>query len=155
MLIGLTFADLGRAEAAIGATRPELGDEEGFQEWSRRLSGTFLQDDGGPQAFALIPTFTDGAVSDPVGWTEAYGFSILDTEAVVEAGQPPGTVTSFVVRVTGADIDAAVSTDPVWSSDLEVVEGEDGPYYQWSTEGEVDPERRGPGRPLGRGGLLA
>jgi hypothetical protein len=85
------------------------------------------------------------------------GFDVTAIEQEIAVDQPPSELRIDRVAVERDDVVAAVEDDPVWSSDLETVEIDAGSYFDWSggDEGQLDPSRRTPMRPLGTGGQLA
>ena len=85
-------------------------------------------------------------------WERAFGFSMLDVDAGIQAGYRGGEVDVWTGRMTRDAVAAAVSTDPEWSDDLVA-----GPGYWCWTEHPDQPvlDRTSAARPVGQAGCLA
>lgn len=152
-LIGLSAIDLTRTTASSGLSPPDPDDPTATDRWLLQLTGFEAPEGTGANAGLLRGIYTQGA--DVADWRLAFGFSVLETEALAIAGSPPTSTTIFAVSVPPEEIEQAVTTDPVWSGDLRIDDGPAGPIYVWSDDGSPVPDRISGARPLGRGGLLA
>jgi hypothetical protein len=84
------------------------------------------------------------------------GFTMFDVDREITVEAPPHNVTIAETRVEPEEIAAALESDPLWSSELSMVEHADGGYFQWGDDPTApDPDLRSPMRPLGQGGQLA
>lgn len=102
------------------------------------------------------PVLFQESALDVDGARAEVGFSMLEIGRELAVLAPPNRTVVADVAVSGAAIEQAVTTDPLWSPDLRVVPTADGDYYAWGDEDfAIDPARRSPLRPLGQGGQLA
>ena len=85
----------------------------------------------------------------------AIGFSLVDADQEISAGQPPDVVTVVTGRIDPDRVEKAVTTDPEWKDDLERADHGGGTYYRWGPERRLNPDRIGPVRPVGVGGRLS
>lgn len=84
------------------------------------------------------------------------GFTMFDIDREISVQSPPHNIAIAEVRVSPDDVAAAVQSDPLWSSELTMVEHPDGGYFQWGDDPMATQlELRSPMRPLGQGGQLA
>ncbi len=84
------------------------------------------------------------------------GFSMFEIDREAALVAPPYRVIVADTTVPATAIADAVTTDPLWSADLNAVESETGPYWTWGDDPMAqDISRRSPMRQLGQGGALA
>ncbi len=83
---------------------------------------------------------TDQFGSDPdvTGWRRAFGFSVIDTNAVIEVdGAGIRSVQIFATEIDAAAVAAATSNDPDWSSIRRDVSFGDLSYTTWGDDPAV------------------
>jgi hypothetical protein len=102
-----------------------------------------------PQLFGQYFTQVDEARAE-------VGFTMLDVDREITVQSPPHSIVIAETRVTPDEVTTAVESDPLWSSELRMVEQPDGTYFEWGEDPTAqDLARRSPMRPLGQGGQLA
>jgi hypothetical protein len=102
-----------------------------------------------PQLFAQTAALADEARAE-------VGFSMFEIEREIAVLAPPRNVMIAETAVTPEDVDTAVGTDLLWSSELTTVEHAAGTYFQWGDDPAApNVDRISPLRPLGQGGQLA
>ncbi len=84
------------------------------------------------------------------------GFTMFDVDREITVQSPPNDIIIAETRVTPEDVTAALDSDPVWSSELRMVEDANGGYFEWGDDPLAQHlERLSPMRPFGQGGQLA
>jgi hypothetical protein len=107
-----------------------------------------------PAMAASIDTFGQGLpILDE--WRTQLGITVLDVDRSALAGYPPNELIVWEGDIDPDRVEAAVTSDPDWSGDLETIETAGGSYYLWGGDPiRVDTSRTSTVRPLGRGGCL-
>lgn len=141
--------DYRAAIAALGQEPPSGDDTEAVREF---LSALTTQTS--PPILVLPVGFGDRAF-EIEAWKEQFGFSFLDVDRDVLAGQPPDELFAVQGAFAPGAIDSAVKADPVWSDDLTEAEHDGEPYFLWSDPMVSAFDKASGPRPLGRGGALA
>ena len=103
---------------------------------------------------ALIPDLLRDPAPDFADLTADLGIDPNQVFLAITAGTPPETYQVLEGDFDAAAIDAAVRSDPIWSSLLSTAEHRGVTYYAWGDDFEVDTSRVTPVRPVGRGGRL-
>ncbi len=90
-------------------------------------------------------------------WYTAFGLSILDVDREATAGRPPNAIFIWEGAIDPAEVEAAVTSDPDWSADLNTYSHSSGyDYWCWGDDPlAINIDRRDSVRLLGQGGCLA
>src|SRR5690606_6889913 len=135
----VTYGDLARAEQIAGLDRPtDLTDREALAEHVGALTGIRFDEPPGEVA-ALLPEASSPAhlSTDPGGFVDDVGWSILQVDTFVELPTPPHRVTVLTGDFDEAALDGALD------------DAGDGTWVAGDPEGTFDIANRTPARPLG------
>jgi len=135
----VTYGDLARAEEIAGLDRPtDLADREALADHVGAVTGTRFDEPPGEVA-ALLPEASSPAhlATDPQGFVDDVGWSILQVDTFVELPTPPHRVTVLTGDFDEAALDGALD------------DAGDGAWVAGDPEGTVDVAHRTPARPLG------
>lgn len=143
--------DFDLAAEGAGIDRPDDGASEEEVARSRIL---LMNEVPGPQTF---PTASTGAMSSPYPQAsrEEVGFTFEDISRDLFAGEAPEQIEVLQGGIDAETVEAAVTSDPTWSDELDRAEANGTEYYTWLDDGEVRLELRSPLRQIGNSLRLA
>ena len=143
--------DVASAADAVGLTAPEpVASEDEVGAYLSPLSGV---GDDATVAVALPQILLQRAIDD-AGWREEVGFGVIDLSAEVTSGQQPDDLHTFFGDFDEGTVEQAVSTDPVWSGQLDEVEHGDATYWSWGEDRAIDPSSISTVRRIGESARL-
>lgn len=108
------------------------------------------------ETFAQPPALFGNSAFDVDTARSEIGFSVVEIEREAALVAPPNRVIVAEASVSATEIADAVATDPLWSSELNDVDSDAGPYWTWGDDPMAhDVTKRTPMRELGQGGAVA
>ena len=145
----ITIVDLERAARLLSVDRPtELDRDSDVVDYLGDLAAA-----GGIVPAGPFGAFGRSAYSDQM--RAELGFDHRDIDAILSAGTD---ARELIVARGGWNtdrIEAAVSSDPIWSDVLEIREQRDATIYRWGIDFDLDLNRFSPTRPTGQHRRLA
>lgn len=143
--------DIAAAADAAGLSAPEPGASE--QEVGAYLSPLSGVGDDATVAVAPAELLIQSAIDD-AGWRDEVGFGVIDLTGDATSGQPPDDLQTLFGDFDEAAVEQAVTTDPVWSGQLDEVEHGDATFWSWGEDGAIDPAGQSTVRRLGESARL-
>jgi hypothetical protein len=145
-IVTVAYGDLARAAELAGVERPsDHANSDAVVDYIFAVTGTRQDQGEALQAASLVPEAAqiDYSTSDPEGFVEDVGWSILDVDRFAERQLLPQSVTLLEGDFDRGRLDEALG------------EADDGVWVKGDPSGAIDVEATTPARPLGESLWLA